>query len=345
MSKYKIMAPPRDPVTADQIRPGDPYEVSDGWRIEVMPTGRRGGRGNLVGGAVVDSDPAVSSAGVDTGFSPRPDLLRAPDVSVGNVSDEPGWGSEAPSLAIEYADAGQDKADLQKKIVELLEAGTRWVWVVRLKGRRRVEVYEAAVGASVAAREMGDGGADGEVAQAAREEPCSSEPSGPRRMARAARVAWPGEVLTAPGVLRNPVPVEALYDRDAAHAVTLRNLLQRKGYESLEAVEQKGLERGLAKGREEAMREARREALREVVRAFCEVFGIPVTAAREAALAAMDVEALEGVRAALKRDRRWPEAAPPTWMRTRGGASRPPLIRAARPLPQRRGRGRRGAGR
>lgn len=291
MSKHKIMAPPRDPVTADQIRPGDPYEVSNGRLIEVMPTGRRGGRGNLVGGAVVDSDPAVSSAGVDTGFSPRPDLLRAPDVSVGNVSDEPGWASEAPSLAIEYADAGQDEADLQKKIVELLEAGTSWVWVVRLKGRRRVEVYEAGVAGSV----------EGEVTLA-EEEPSSSEPSGPRRMARPVRVAWPGEELTAPGVLRNPVPVEALYDREAAHAVTLRNLLQRKGYESLEAVEQRGLERGLARGR---------EGLRVAVRALCDVLGIPLTAEREDALAAMGVEALEALCGVLKRDRRWPELGSP----------------------------------
>jgi hypothetical protein len=40
-----------------------------------------------------------------------------------------------------------------------------------------------------------------------------------------------GELLEAPGVLRNPVPVQALYDADAANAATLRNLLQRAGYE------------------------------------------------------------------------------------------------------------------
>jgi hypothetical protein len=44
-----------------------------------------------------------------------------------------------------------------------------------------------------------------------------------------------------PGVLRNPVPVEALYDRRAAHRVTLRNLLQRQGYENLDAVRAEGV--------------------------------------------------------------------------------------------------------
>jgi hypothetical protein len=43
-------------------------------------------------------------------------------------------------------------------------------------------------------------------------------------------------LLTAPGILRNPVAVRALYDRDAAHEAVLRNLLQRHGYQDLDAV-------------------------------------------------------------------------------------------------------------
>ena len=41
-----------------------------------------------------------------------------------------------------------------------------------------------------------------------------------------------GEILTAPGILRNPVPVEAMWDGDVANAMTLRNLLNRAGYET-----------------------------------------------------------------------------------------------------------------
>jgi hypothetical protein len=41
-------------------------------------------------------------------------------------------------------------------------------------------------------------------------------------------------VLEAPGVLENPVPVAALYDREMAEQVALRNLLQRRLWRLLE---------------------------------------------------------------------------------------------------------------
>ncbi len=189
------------PFRADHVPPGSRYELSNGHSILCMPTGGRGSRSHLVGGAVLETDPAVESAGVDTGVSPNAKILRAPDVAVGNVPDTPGWMRAAPPLAVEYADTAQDENDLQDRIRDLLANGTRFVWVVRLVGPRRVEVYE---------------------------------PGG------AMRVALPGAELTAPGVLQNPVRVEALYDRAAAHEATLRNLLQRQGYESLEAVKQDG---------------------------------------------------------------------------------------------------------
>lgn len=58
------------------------------------------------------------------------------------------------------------------------------------------------------------------------------------------RLAHPGDELVAPGILKNPVRVEALFDRDAAHEATLRNLLQRRGYESLDDVRQAGIAEG-----------------------------------------------------------------------------------------------------
>ncbi len=112
---------------------------------------------------------------------------------------------------MEYVGQGQDEADLRLKIAELLDAGTRFVWVVRLKGPQRVEVHR---------------------------------PDGLMRIFTAS------EVLEAPGILRNPVPVRALFDRDTAHEVVLRNLLQRRGYDSLSAVREEGLEQGLEQGRQ-----------------------------------------------------------------------------------------------
>jgi len=173
-----------------------------------MPTGGRGSKAANVGGGVLASDPAVQDVGVDTGFSPTPDTLRAPDLAVGEIPDQPGWVQGVPPLAVEYADTGQDEADLAVKIQELLAAGTRYVWVVRLIGPRRVEVHQPGQGM---------------------------------------RIANPGEQLEAPGILANPVPVEALYDREAARQVIFRNLLQRQGYASLEDVRAEGEVEGLRK--------------------------------------------------------------------------------------------------
>ena len=48
----------------------------------------------------------MKEAGVDTGYSPEPGTLRAPDVAVGNVPDVPAWVPGAPELAIDYAHPG-----------------------------------------------------------------------------------------------------------------------------------------------------------------------------------------------------------------------------------------------
>lgn len=213
MSNARRMLAP-GPFRADQIREGDPYELSNGHAILCMPTGRRGGRSNLTGGGVLETDPAVKSAGVDVGFSQDPSHLRAPDVSVGDFPDEPGWATEAPPLAVEYADRGQDERELQAKIDELLGAGTRFVWVVRLTGPRRVEVHTHG---------------------------------------KKTQIVHSGGELRAPGILQNPVPVDAMFDRDAAHEATLRNLLQRKGYASLDAVLAEGQEQGEVSGRAAAL--------------------------------------------------------------------------------------------
>jgi Uma2 family endonuclease len=200
------------PFLASGLRPGDRYELSNGHAIYCAPTGGDGSRANLVGARVLSTDPEVTEAGIDAGYSFGPRHLRAPDISIGNVPDRPGWIAGAPPLAVEYAGSGQDEDKLQEKIADLLGAGTRWIWVVRLLGPRRVEIYEAD---------------------------------------RPIRTLGPGEALLAPGVLKNPVLVEELYDRSAADRATLRNLLQREGYESLAQVREEGRDAGREEGREE----------------------------------------------------------------------------------------------
>jgi len=63
---------------ADQIRSGDPYEISDGKLIYCAPPGGTGSGSNRLGASVVGWDPDVTEAGVDTGYSPKPSMLRAP---------------------------------------------------------------------------------------------------------------------------------------------------------------------------------------------------------------------------------------------------------------------------
>lgn len=210
------------PFQASDLRPGDRYELSNGHPIYCAPTGGDGSGATSTGAKLLSTDPEVMEAGIDPGYTLSPGTLLSPDIGIGNVPDRPGWIAGVPALAVEYASVGQDEAKLQAKIVDLLAAGTRWIWVVRLLPPRRVEVHQA------------------------------NQP---------VRVFYPGEELLAPGVLRNPVLVEALYDQAASNRATLRNLLQREGYESLAEVRIEGhIEgriEGHLRGRDEGLVEGR----------------------------------------------------------------------------------------
>jgi hypothetical protein len=75
------------------------------------------------------------------------------------------------------------------------------------------------------------------------------------------RLFRPGDELLAPGILQNAVPVEALFDRNAAHEATLRNLLQRKGYGSLDALREEGRKEGKKKGQKEGRKKGLEEGI------------------------------------------------------------------------------------
>jgi len=190
------------PYRPEHLRSGDPYELSNGRKVECLPTGGDGTGPNGRGFLALDTDPMAANAGVDLGMQLGSLTMRAPDVAVGAFAEKQGWVQGALPLALEYAASGQDEEKLQERIADLLAHGVKYVWVVQLIGPRRVEVHEKGL---------------------------------------AMRTVLPGQTLTAPGVLKNPVRVEALYDRDAAHEAALCNLLQRRGYESLDAVRAEGL--------------------------------------------------------------------------------------------------------
>ncbi len=207
-------------MTSDMIRNKAPVELSDGEAMMCLPTLSRGASAQSLGTAVLQSDPAVEYAATEVGFSPKPDMLRAPDVAVLPGPPKDGWLKEAPPLAVEYADRGQDKADLKKKIREYLENGVKLVWVVRMDVPRHVEVYT---------------------------------PDGKKE------IFGPGTTLLAPGILANPVPVEALYEPGAARETVLRNSLARAGYSGLEEV----FEEGKAEGKAEGIAEGKAEGIAE----------------------------------------------------------------------------------
>jgi hypothetical protein len=69
------------PFRPEQLRSGDPYEIANGHAVFCAPTGGDGGGPIGWGFQVIDSDPKVKSAGVDTGFQLSPLTMRAPDVA------------------------------------------------------------------------------------------------------------------------------------------------------------------------------------------------------------------------------------------------------------------------
>ena len=251
---HRMLAPGRH--RADELSSGTPYELSRGHKILCAPTGARGSGPQLNGGYVIASDPAVAAAGVDLGFSPEPGTLRAPDVAVyGDPSElhQAGWAKTAPPLAVEYADRGGDEAELVERIRVLLEHGTRFVWVVRLVGPRRVEVYE---------------------------------PDRPMRVVTAE------EPLIAEGVLQNPVTVDALYDPDDAEAAIFRNLLNRRGVASLEALREAGRAEGKVEGKVEGKAEGERRGRQSSIRLVLESRGLALTPAQDALIEGADLTML-----------------------------------------------------
>lgn len=90
MSTRRIIREP-GPFEARQLRPGDRYELHDGHAVYCAPTGGDGARATLIGAQVIDSDPLVEDAAIDTGFTTAPGMLRAPDI--GRRAEQAGLGS------------------------------------------------------------------------------------------------------------------------------------------------------------------------------------------------------------------------------------------------------------
>jgi Uma2 family endonuclease len=77
----------------------------------------------------------------ETGFklASNPDHVRAPDAAVGEVE---GFWPGAPDLAVEIVSPSDSFADVEEKVFDWLDAGTRAVIVVNLK-KRSVTLYRS----------------------------------------------------------------------------------------------------------------------------------------------------------------------------------------------------------
>jgi Uma2 family endonuclease len=129
-------------------------ELVRGEVIEMTPASAESGRVSMRIGlrvaAFVEARGAGATYTAEAGFvlARDPDCVRAPDIAFvakgrlpGTLAPE-GFFPSAPDLAVEVVSPTDRGSDIEEKVAEYLEAGTRLVWVV-YPDLRRVRVYRA----------------------------------------------------------------------------------------------------------------------------------------------------------------------------------------------------------
>lgn len=130
---------------------------------------------------LLNTDPAVEWAGTAS------EMVAGPRTLVQGDSGKSSWITQPPPMAVELADDDCDESDLEQKIHELIGGGVRVLWVARLGGPRRVEVYV------------------------------------PGQSPRNVSIE---RSLTASGILSRPIPALALFSRDVALEQVLHRQLE-----------------------------------------------------------------------------------------------------------------------
>jgi Uma2 family endonuclease len=145
-------------VTAEELlhMPDDGLrrELVRGEVIEMTPAGHHHGRITLNVTTPLDQHVRLHDLGTvyaaETGFqiASDPDTVRAADVAfvrrdrLAEGEDTEGYWPGAPDLAVEVVSPGDRYTDVEAKVLEWLEAGTRMVVVVNPR-RRTVTVYRS----------------------------------------------------------------------------------------------------------------------------------------------------------------------------------------------------------
>jgi Uma2 family endonuclease len=152
------MSTATDLLTADELlkRPHDGYryELSKGELIREPPAGNIHGNRTMRLGWRLARHVEANDLGVvfaaETGFklAANPDTVRAPDVAfvtktrVDEVGEFEGFWPGAPDLAVEVISPGDSYTEVEEKVEEYLNAGSKAVWVVDPR-RRTITVYRS----------------------------------------------------------------------------------------------------------------------------------------------------------------------------------------------------------
>jgi Uma2 family endonuclease len=152
------MATAHQLITAEELlrMPDDGYryELVRGELRKMAPAGHFRGRVAINVTTPLDQHVRAHHLGVvyaaETGFklASNPDVVRAPDVAfirrqrVEEVGDVEGYWPGAPDLAVEVISPSDTYADVQEKVFDWLEAGTRMVILV-MPRKRGVTVYRS----------------------------------------------------------------------------------------------------------------------------------------------------------------------------------------------------------
>ena len=145
-------------MTADELfeMPDDGfrYELIEGELRRMSPAGHKHGEVAMNIAGPLHSHVKHNKLGkvyaAETGFQlkSKPDTVRAPDVAfvrqerAQRAAKAKGYWIGAPDLAVEVTSPGDPVREVEEKVAEWLEAGTRMVWVVSPK-LKTVTVYRS----------------------------------------------------------------------------------------------------------------------------------------------------------------------------------------------------------
>lgn len=145
-------------------------ELIKGELIKMSPAGHKHGRivVNLTAplAQYVKTHKLGFVYGAETGFklATNPDTVRAPDIAfvrqqqIDRIGEPEGFWPEAPDLAVEVNSPGDTVSEVENKVQEYLQAGTRLIWVVSPR-LRIVTVYRSLTDIiTLTEKDMLDGG-------------------------------------------------------------------------------------------------------------------------------------------------------------------------------------------